>query len=417
MANQQNELDSYIASFEPPLEVYFFSPKEQEKIEAMKRKIDTTAQYLQAILDNPELGKNLEKDTMAGKIYSIGELANANLILRALEGNGARVDIRRSLVSPTGQIVIMSENCASTLGLIADGYITKSDFEQLVQILRNEQVPEVQIKKLQEAINQNEVIMVQRGAFAALKPFMEEFSVISSVKSSFEQYKKGVEQVKPVAPLPVIPPTHGASLNALKDRLANPAPMPKQAPPASKPLGPRMTPEEIKREINTKEIPNASSPIKPILAPSPQLVQPAPLVQARFTPPPKPAPAMKLVSTPSLGLPSLRDIKVIDDLKKVEPAHLRQGYLPEQAKLIRAKIAYLAGVNKTLPISVVNVFEQSPLFKLYLKVGSAILAQSTHDNKADYKQVIAGMVNNGEDVLSLAEFEVVADLRKDLEQM
>jgi hypothetical protein len=404
MTTQQEQLNSYIASFTPPLEVYFFSPKEQEKIEAMRRKLDMTAQYLQAILDNPDLAKNLDRDTMSGKLYSIGEIANVNMMLSALEGDGARIDIKKSLVSPTGQVVILSENCASILGLMADGYIEKPDFEQFVQILRNEGVPDVQIKKLQEAISQNEVIMVQRGMFAALKPFMEEFAVVTSIKSSFEQYKKGVE-TKPVTP-PA--PNHGASLNALKDRLVNPAP-----PVAPKSSGPPMTPAEIKRELNTKEITNKASAVKSTPPPPP----PAPPVQPKFTPPPKPAAAMKLVSTPSLGLPSLRDIKVVDDLKKVEPAHLRQGYLPEQAKLIRAKIAYLAGVNKVLPINVVNVFEQSPLFKLYLKVGNAILAQSTSEIKPDYKQVIAGMINKGEDVLSLAEFEVIADLRKDLEQM
>jgi hypothetical protein len=400
-----SKIIDYFVSFDLPAELHLMTPKDKANADLEVRRLDATRQYTQSIIQNPDLGGSLDKDVMEGKIYGPSQAANIRAKILALEGTGARTDIKRSIVIPTGQAVIMSEACASALGFIADGFVVKDDMDQLIQILRNEQVEESQIKRVQEAGQKYGAIILQRGSYVALKGNLEEAAVFTGVRSSFEEYQKNLNKTPQSNPASESP--RGVSLSALKDRLVKPLPAIPPAPP--KPSGPAMTPAEIRRELATKELTTNTKPT------TPKPVPPVP----KFTPPPVPAPAVspKLISTPSMGLPSLRDIKVIEDLKKVEPAHLRQGYLPEQVKIIRTKIAYLAGVNKILPINVVNVFEQSPLFKLYIRIGSSIISQSTNEKKADYKQVIAVMVNNGADVLSLAEFEAVADLRKDLERM
>jgi hypothetical protein len=198
------------------------------------------------------------------------------------------------------------------------------------------------------------------------------------------------------------------------------------------PKNPAFSPNEIKREISAKELPQHQNipPVpavpKPVVPPVIKPVMPAPAPMPKpavippmtpRTPPPVPAASLNLNKNVTTGLASLNDIKVIDDLKRIEPAHLRLGYLPDQFKTVKAKVAYLAGANHLLPIQVVDVFQQSPLFRLYLSMGNALIAATTPEAKPDYKRIAAAMNAEGKEVLSLQEFEGMADLRKELEHM
>ena len=58
-------------------------------------------------------------------------------------------------------------------------------------------------------------------------------------------------------------------------------------------------------------------------------------------------------------------------------------------------------------------FEQSPLFKAYIQVGSAMINDSTVDRAAAFKQAAAKTGST----LTLQEFEGIADLKKEIEKL
>ena len=409
---------SYVSFYPQPLEVNFLSQKQKEKISQQRQKLDMTKQYAQSIMNNPDLGQNLEKDVLSGSIYSTAESANIASIVRSLQGDGPRVDLQKSAISPTGQFLLLSASACEKLGILADGYFLKSELDPLVEALNEEKIPQAFIDKLVSSASKYGAIVFQRGVYAALKPILEEAVSVETVKESFENYKKGQD-----SPMPGSAPSKGASLSSLMSRVSQSAQAsPKATTPSSVPTQPKPaetakistavpSKDEIKREISTKELPapeGTDVKAKPIM---PQPTRPAP---------PKPdtsVPQSAMTKNPTLGLPSLNAIDIIDDLKRIEPAHLRQGDLNEQIKAISAKIAHLAVANKVLSVKVAQAFEQSPLFKLYLEIGGKMISHSVNNRKPDYRQVVAELTAEGKQVLSFTEFEAVADLRKELERM
>jgi hypothetical protein len=203
---------------------------------------------------------------------------------------------------------------------------------------------------------------------------------------------------------------HGASLEALK-AVAQTAPKPAADAFA----------KELKREVMTPELskPTAEeSGIKP--GPAIPKPQPKPNVTTKLAPMPKELSVPRVpykapqVPTPTGGLKSLMDIRTVDDLKKVQTDHLRQGELAGQLNLIRAKIFSIAQANKLLPFYTVNAFEQSPLFKSYLAIGAAMIADPNPDRTDAFRKAVD---TAGVEKLTLREFESVADLRKQIEQL
>ncbi len=192
----------------------------------------------------------------------------------------------------------------------------------------------------------------------------------------------------PVAPVavsltPAIP-SHGQDLEVLRKQMAvkvAAAPKPVVAPAPVV----RMTPEEIKREVTEFELPahkEAVQPLKPI---------------QKFEVP-KIIP--KSIVTRTGALQSISQISAVDDLKKVDVNHLRQGQLAQQISIIKSQISKLAAANNLLPYYTVTAFEQSPLFKSYLLHGNAKFANDP---------------NIGE--LTQEEFEAIADLKKEIERL
>jgi hypothetical protein len=117
------------------------------------------------------------------------------------------------------------------------------------------------------------------------------------------------------------------------------------------------------------------------------------------------------------GLAKLDHIKTVDDLAKVESAHLRQGPLAGQINILKRAIIKLAQETDQLPISLLPIFEQSPLSQTYLKVGMMLIEKNQGDERVVFDEVMAELESNGEDSLSQPEFEAVADLKKELESM
>lgn len=124
--------------------------------------------------------------------------------------------------------------------------------------------------------------------------------------------------------------------------------------------------------------------------------------------------------TARYGLKNLEAIETIDDLAKIEPAHLRQGELPIQINLVKAKIAQLANANDTLPINIVPTFERSPLFQLYLQSGSMLIGRNlgvAPEDRITLEDIMVELDAKGQDILTMDEFGAVADLKKNLETM
>jgi hypothetical protein len=236
----------------------------------------------------------------------------------------------------------------------------------------------------------------------------------------------------------------GASVKALMSRLEGktpPAQLPK-APAKSVPNTPFA--KELDREVHTPELKApAATPVpqsaaaedKPDAVPvfgeiKPDLPNPdknAWMLSNKVVVPKTP---LGVVNPQPLGVPKirnrvakhglreLRDIKSVDDLGKIEAAHLRQGPLPEQVAFVKQRIAQLARENDMLPINILPVFEQSPLFQSYLKAGALLIERNTGDDKnMVLDQVMGELESMGQDTLSQQEFEAVADLKKDLETM
>lgn len=183
-------------------------------------------------------------------------------------------------------------------------------------------------------------------------------------------------------------PAHGRDLEVLREQLVR-----GEGTNAIK-----MTPEEIKREVTEIELPGHKEEIasssRPRLSSNQIDVGGTPRKDERSVVPPPKAPLIRT------NLQSLAQISMVDDLKKIEIAHLRQGPLAQQLQTIRSKIFSIAQANRLYPYYTVSAFEQSPLFRAYLQTGSSKITE-----------------NKTEGGLSQAEFEAIADFKKEIERL
>ncbi|OGE73755.1 MAG: hypothetical protein A3I07_03270 [Candidatus Doudnabacteria bacterium RIFCSPLOWO2_02_FULL_42_9] len=129
-------------------------------------------------------------------------------------------------------------------------------------------------------------------------------------------------------------------------------------------------------------------------------------------PPPQPAQAVQAVKSlnfktagaaaPDTMLASkakpLTDIKVLEDLRILEPRDLRQGPVAAQAESIKSKVYGLVKANSSRKSYAIVSFEMSPLFKAYVSSGTLL-------------------VSGQQGELNREEFEAVADLKRFLEQL
>ena len=404
MAISEDKIWEYIGSFEAPAEYDFFNDKQKKQIESEKIKLERTLDYARTVRKNPELEIKMDKAAIQGDIFSLPQAANIRSKLLALERTGNRVDIVKSIVSPTGQRVILSRDALDSLGFVIDSYVTQEDWEDLLVALKHDGLLDDETARAKAALEKYGVIVTQRGIYTVLRPLLEEavsMKIDLAKDREFEQVKSNFESQP-----------HGASLEALEAAIKIPVP-PKATPLENIPFA-----QELKREVETKELPgepnttkaskeiNSKPPIPPIAKPDLGLAQ-MPEGLQKVT---KPVQHTEV----TLGLKSLNDIKAIDDLKKIQTEHLRQGELRGQVEMIKGKILSLAKSNKVLPYFTVSAFQQSPLYKTYLQIGAMMLNDNNPDRAAAYE---AASKRVGGETLTLREFEAVADLRKQIEQL
>lgn len=172
--NDSSDTLDYIVSFESPVETDFFTPDIKKKITALQSKLVATVSLVKALESKPQLSEDIDKEIMSGNIYAPNEAVHVEGILSALEGGGSRIDTKESVVSPTGQRIIMSGRLQNLLGFSTDGYILKQESDKLTQSLQADGVPGPEIDKVNAAINKYGAVLVQRGVFIALKDILEQ---------------------------------------------------------------------------------------------------------------------------------------------------------------------------------------------------------------------------------------------------
>ena len=294
----------------------------------------------------------------------------------------------------------------------------------------------------------------------------------SNQTKTLTEFEKKLASVSVLAPSTGAPSGHGVDLEALKQRMASqtqsmqpkagqtspippqqtpvktqqvripspPAPLPQTGEGGSNLKKIDLTPEEIKRETTTPELPaspdasqggvgSVAVPVAPVLPmkkyPMPQPV--APTVPRPIPPaapvirPPQPISRAESVVNPQVrdsstramsnperlarndnagGLAALSRVKGLDDLKTIDIGILRQGPIRQQISNLKSTILNLARANNLLPYYAVNAFEQSPLFRAYLAHGNS---------KVSGEQVRGDLTQE--------EFEAVADLKKEIERL
>jgi hypothetical protein len=222
---------------------------------------------------------------------------------------------------------------------------------------------------------------------------------------SVTENKFGKEQNRPVVAQPVQKQSYIPQAKPFLKSSPNP-------PKPQLPHGESIEDLRKRVETTTVDLTQISKPIKEASKPTPK--PPSPSV-------PKSNPVVqeirREVATPELPSHVTREqgsrntyhvskskpsaeLKVVDDLKKLEVSFLRQGEPSAQVEKIKTAIRHLALANRMYIFQVVNALEQSPLFKTYLSQGQAR---------------VGGRTGGGN--LSQAEFEAMADLRRQLERL
>ena len=217
--------------------------------------------------------------------------------------------------------------------------------------------------------------------------------VVAEIKKEIE-VAKAPQPVRP-APPPSVPPLGGEGSSNMNSKA-------------------KFVEELLKAPVEMKELPEGKPELKPQAKPQPRpqakptsgdsnfSAQPKISKTYRFTPKPIPEPTAKADVVGNIGpmTNSLNDIRMIDDLKKIEPGHLRQGGGPKaQVELIKNKMIGIIKAQKVLPYYVVLAFEQSPVYQAYLSLGN--------------KRMSGGQSS----VLSQEEFEALADLKRQIESL
>ena len=181
---EQEQKNNYVQDFDWPVEKLFLTPKQKERLDSNRQKFEATRQFLLSFKDNPEMSNQLEKFVLSGKLLSPGEYTRIASIIKALERLGERYDPPASLVSPNGDAVIMSANCAEKMGFVVDGYITNDELADLVSVLRAEGVSEEGTNRIKAAMSRQGVVIMQRGGLVPLREYLEESGALQTKRET-----------------------------------------------------------------------------------------------------------------------------------------------------------------------------------------------------------------------------------------
>jgi hypothetical protein len=261
-------------------------------------------------------------------------------------------------------------------------------------------IPKMVDSELQQlyGILTDEVADLKKQNIDLIEDHKLEAEVMADVKAPMEQKQE----------------SHGASLESLK-KVAQPvgATMQASANQFGKELGREVATKEIGTEIvGVLPAPTAAATPKPM----PHTIAPPSKPTPRVVPPRSVAVPSDLKAADPDSVPLLKSFKSIKDLATIEVAHLRQGKVSDQIRLILELIMKLSKAGKTMPYFGVQEFEKSPLFKTYLMIGAALIGDNTPDRRLAFEKAMRKASAAGSDIMSQQEFEAVADLRKQIEQ-
>ncbi|HYC79890.1 MAG TPA: hypothetical protein VEC17_02595 [Candidatus Binatia bacterium] len=202
----------YLESFQHPVEADFFKPEQVSQLKQEEQKLEATKGYVSSRVNEEDLEDELQKAAVEGKIYSPSEFQVIKAKLLAYEGEGERTDTQETIISPSGQRVIMGIRLQNVLGYDGDGFMTKEESDQLISALQADSVPSPEIDKVNAAMNKYRVILLQRGVFTELKDMLEEalgkkLTVVRGdfVPKSTPQFAQ--HQELPKQELPELPPS------------------------------------------------------------------------------------------------------------------------------------------------------------------------------------------------------------------
>ncbi|MBX4187772.1 MAG: hypothetical protein KW793_01400 [Candidatus Doudnabacteria bacterium] len=192
--DQQIAID-YAMTLEAPAEKEFFTPVQIEDLKNERQKFQESQNFVSAIKGKQDFEDRLEKAIIDGKVYSGSQMEVVTLRNDALDGYGDRIDIPESLVSKSGNWVIMSERLQKLLGFVTDGYMLKKEIDQLMSAMQADGVPGPEVDRAVAALNKNGAIGLQRGVFLPLKSMLEE-----AIGRSFSLRSKPQVEVSVQAP-------------------------------------------------------------------------------------------------------------------------------------------------------------------------------------------------------------------------
>lgn len=165
----------YAESLDVPVEASFLTQQQLETIKQERAKFESSQQFVASILKQDDFEEIISKTTIQGRIYSPSQMALLSAKLNALDGGeGNRADITESLVTKSGQMIIMSLRLQNILGFIGDGYMLKDELDELVNALKADNVPGPDIDRVTSSMNKFGAIFLQRGVFISLKGMLEE---------------------------------------------------------------------------------------------------------------------------------------------------------------------------------------------------------------------------------------------------
>lgn len=170
-----NSLIDYEEQFQYPAEADFFTADQNKQLEVIKVKMGVTHDFVASIVNKEDFDSRVEQAVVDGKIYSPSLYNQYNNIFKLLDNNyGLIVDITESLVSPSGQRVIMSRRLQNILGLSSDATMETSESDKLTSALAADGVAGPDIDKVNAAMNKYGMVIMQRGVFMSLKKMLEE---------------------------------------------------------------------------------------------------------------------------------------------------------------------------------------------------------------------------------------------------
>jgi hypothetical protein len=175
LPEEKQKIDEYVNSFESPAELSFFNEKQKNDMDLERRKLEASRTFVASIAEQADFDSRFQKATLEGRIFAPSQAINVDSKIRVVDGmDGARLDIQETLVSRSGQRLIMSGRLQQILGFITDSYMTKDEAGQLASALQADGVPGPEIDRVNAAVNKFGAVMLQRGIFVALKGMLED---------------------------------------------------------------------------------------------------------------------------------------------------------------------------------------------------------------------------------------------------